>query len=101
MTAFLVHGVPHDELARLCERHGIQDLALFGSALTDRFAEDSDLDFLVTFKPQARPGFLSLARAQRELAQLFQRKVDLVPRGGLKPAIRDSVLATARILYAA
>jgi uncharacterized protein len=90
-----------DELARICERHGIQELALFGSALTEAFGEDSDLDVLVTFKPQSRPGFLTLARAQRELEQLFRRKVDLVPRGGLKPAIRDSVLATAQTLYAA
>jgi len=90
-----------DELARICERHGIQELALFGSAVTEAFGEDSDVDVLVTFKPQSRPGFLTLARAQRELEQLFRRQVDLVPKGGLKPAIRDSVLATAQTLYAA
>lgn len=90
-----------DELARICERHGIQELALFGSALTEAFGDDSDLDVLVTFKPQSRPGFLTLARAQGDLESLFRRKVDLVPKGGLKPAIRDSVLAAARTLYAA
>lgn len=101
MTNSSFLSVPEDELARLCERHGIQELALFGSALTERFSEASDLDVLVTFKPQSRPGFLTLARVQRELEQLFRRRVDLVPKGGLKPAIRDSVLASARKLYEA
>lgn len=59
------------------------------------------LESLVTFEPGARVGFLTLARMQRELAELLGRKVDLVPKGGLKPVIRDSVLATARVLYAA
>jgi predicted nucleotidyltransferase len=31
---------------------------------------------------------------------LFQRPVDLVPRSGLKPAIRDDVLRSAQVLYA-
>jgi hypothetical protein len=38
---------------------------------------------------------------QRELSDLFQRSVDLVPRSGLKPMIRESVLESARVLYAA
>jgi predicted nucleotidyltransferase len=89
-----------DDLARICERHGIQELALFGSALTETFGEESDLDVLVTFQPQSRPGFLTLARVQRDLEELFRRKVDLVPKTGLKPAIREAVLATAETLYA-
>jgi predicted nucleotidyltransferase len=87
-------------LADLCRRHEVQELALFGSAGTDRFRPASDLDFLVTFQPQARPGFLTLTRLQRDLEALFHRKVDLVPKKGLKPAIRDSVLAEARVVYA-
>ncbi len=93
--------MPPEQLAALCARNGIEELALFGSALTDRFGPASDLDLLVTFKPETRPGFLTLARVQRELESLLGRRVDLVPKGGLKPAIRDSVLAGARVLYAA
>jgi predicted nucleotidyltransferase len=101
MTIPRFSNISEAELARLCERNGIQELALFGSSLTERFSEQSDLDVLVTFKPQSRPGFLTLARVQRELEQLFRRRVDLVPKGGLKPAIRDSVLASAQTLYEA
>ena len=101
MTTRLFPEIPEDDLVRLCERHGIQELALFGSALTEPFGDQSDIDVLVTFKPQSRPGFLTLGRVQRELEQLFHRQVDLVPKNGLKPAIRDSVLATAQVFYAA
>lgn len=96
----MVFNVPEQGIADLCKRHGIQELALFGSALTQKFEGQSDVDLLVTFRPDARVGFLTLARVQHELEDLIGRTVDLVPKGGLKPAIRDSVLATARVLYA-
>ena len=59
------------------------------------------MDLLVSFQPAARVTFTTLARMQRELEALLGRKVDLVPKDGLKPVIRDHVLATARVLYAA
>jgi predicted nucleotidyltransferase len=90
-----------DRLAEFCQRNQVQELALFGSALTGDFGEDSDVDLLVTFRPGAQVGFLTLARIKRELEDMLGRRVDLVPKGGLKPAIRDSVLASARVLYAA
>jgi predicted nucleotidyltransferase len=94
-------NISKEKLADLCNRHRVQELLLFGSALTDRFRDESDIDLLVTFRPDARVGFLALARVQHELEDLLGRQVDLVPKGGLKPAIRDSVLATAQVLYAA
>src|SRR6185295_12390258 len=94
-------SIPVERLAEFCQRHQVQELALFGSALTGNFREDSDVDLLVSFRPGARIGFLTLAKIRRELEEMLGRKVDLVPKGGLKPAIRDSVLATARVLYAA
>jgi predicted nucleotidyltransferase len=93
--------IPTEHLAAFCQRNEVQELALFGSAVTGAFDETSDVDLLVTFQPGARVGFLTLTRMQRELEEVFGRKVDLVPKGGLKPVIRDSVLATARVLFAA
>jgi uncharacterized protein len=91
--------IPSPGLTEICRRHEVQELALFGSALSERFQSASDLDFLVTFRPRSRPGFLTLARLQRDLEAYFHRKVDLVPRKGLKPAIREEVLASARTVY--
>lgn len=41
-----------------------------------------------------------MSRMQRELTALLQRPVDLVPRDGLKPLIRDAVLSDAEVVYA-
>ncbi len=89
------------KIRTLCERYRVAELALFGSARRADFSSDSDVDLLVTFQPNAAPGFLALAGLQRELAELLQRHVDLVPKDGLKALIRDDVLASAEVLYAA
>jgi len=62
---------------------------------------NSDIDMLVEFEPDARVGFMTLARMRRELSELLGRTVDLVPESGLKPLIRDDVLDSAKVLYAA
>jgi len=93
--------IPREALARFCRRYQVRELALFGSMLRQDYHPDSDVDLLVSFQPAARVTFLTLARLQRELEALLGRQVDLVPKDGLKPIIRDHVLATARVLYAA
>ena len=92
--------IPQDELARYCRTNGINSLAMFGSQVTGQSGRDSDVDLLVEFDPEARIGFLALARMQRELTSLFQRPVDLVPLQGLKEKIQKQVLAEAIELFA-
>ena len=92
--------LPLTEIAELCRRYRVRELSLFGSALRDDFRPDSDLDFLVLFQPEAEVGFLEFAGLQDDLADLLGREVDLVPKRGLKPVIRDEVLASARVVYA-
>lgn len=93
--------IPVEVIRTLCERYRVAELSLFGSARRADFRPDSDVDLLVEFEPDAEPTFLTLARLQRELSEALHRKVDLVPKGGLKPLIREEVLAGAEILYAA
>jgi len=95
-----VLDLPMEEIAALCRRYGVRELSIFGSALRDDFRETSDYDFLVLFQPEARIGFLEFAALQRELTDALGRDVDLVPKRGLKPVIRDEVLASARVVYA-
>ncbi len=93
--------IPTEDVASVCRRYQVRELALFGSVLREEHGSESDLDLLVSFQPTARVTFVTLARMQRELEALFGRRVDLVPKEGLKPGIRDHVLATARVVYAA
>lgn len=41
--------LPLSELAELCRKHHVKELAVFGSALRGDFRADSDVDFLVRF----------------------------------------------------
>ena len=99
-SAFLTAGAEKD-LARICARYRVRELAVFGSAARGELRPDSDVDLLVVFDAEARVGLITLGRLQRELADVFGRPVDLVPRDGLKPGLKDEVLADARTLYAA
>ena len=98
-TALL--GISEEKSSEFCRDNQIRELALFGSILRADFdAATSDIDILVEFEPDATIGFLALARVQRELGELLGRSVDLVPKSGLKPLIRDDVLSSTTTLYA-
>jgi len=93
--------VERKKIGVFCRKHFIRRLAVFGSALRRDFGPESDVDILVEFESSARVGFLALARASRELSEIIGRRVDLVPQGGLKPLIREEVLAEAEVLFEA
>ncbi|HEX8149341.1 MAG TPA: nucleotidyltransferase domain-containing protein [Pyrinomonadaceae bacterium] len=93
--------IPEESLADFCRRYRVRELSLFGSSLREDFRPDSDVDILVEFEPSARVGFVTLSKMQRELSALLRRRVDLVPKAGLKEKIRQSVLDSARVIYAA
>jgi predicted nucleotidyltransferase len=92
--------LPMDEIATLCREYHVRELSLFGSILREDFRDDSDIDMLVLFEPDAAIGILELAALQRKLGNLIRREVDLVPKSGLKTLIKDDVLRSARIIYA-
>ena len=93
--------VPQPEIAEICRRYDVKELAVFGSAARGEMRPDSDIDLLVEFLPEARVSLLRHAAAERELTALLGRKVDLVSKRALKDAVRDEVLPQARIIYAA
>jgi len=97
-------NVPHERISEFCQRSRISELSLFGSALRDDFDQASDVDVLVEFAAGYRPGLFDLARMQRELEEIFGRKVDLLTRRGVEasrnPYRRDSILSTAKVVYA-
>lgn len=88
-------------VAQICRRYGVREIAVFGSALSRDATEAGDLDLLVAFEEGSSVGFIAFERLRRELSTALGKEVDLVPRDGLKPAIRDAVLREAQVLYAA
>jgi predicted nucleotidyltransferase len=87
------------EIAEFCRRNGIRKLALFGSVLTDRFSDASDVDVLVEFEPERTVGYLRMAAIERELSAMFGRLVDLRTPAELSLYFRDDVLKAARVEY--
>ena len=93
--------VPEAQIAELCRRNGIRKLALFGSVVTGRFTDSSDIDMIVDFRPQERVGFFRLADIEEALGRLFGgRKVDLRTPMDLSRYFRDQVMRDALVIYA-
>lgn len=99
-TISLPITIPQTELNQFCQRHFITKLSLFGSVLRDDFTQESDIDFLVEFKPDYIPTFFKLAQMERELSSLFkERKIDLRTPQELSPYFRQKVIQEAVIQY--
>lgn len=68
-----------DAIAKLCVRHGVNRLEVFGSILRDDFdAHRSDVDILVQFEPETAASFQNFLSLKESLETLFDRSVDLV-----------------------
>jgi hypothetical protein len=71
----------------LCLKHKVKTLAVFGSILTDRFNDQSDVDLLVNFDTTDHEKWDYVTNYfdfRDALERLFGRKVDLVVEKGLK-----------------
>jgi predicted nucleotidyltransferase len=92
--------IPEAAIGAVCRRNGIRKLALFGSVLTDRFSDSSDIDVLVEFQPQERVGFFRMADIEDELSRLLgYRKVDLRTPMDLSRYFREEVIRNAQVVY--
>jgi len=92
--------IPEAKIADLCRHNGIRKLALFGSVLTSKFSDSSDVDILIEFQPQARVGFFKLADIESELSRLLGgRKVDVRTPMDLSRYFRNEVVRDALVLY--
>jgi predicted nucleotidyltransferase len=88
-----------------CRRWQVAELAAFGSILGDRFGADSDVDLLVSFRPEARWTLWDFLRLREELADLLGREVDVIERVVVEHSRnylrRKAILESAQVIYAA
>ncbi|MCI5046289.1 MAG: nucleotidyltransferase domain-containing protein [Aquisalinus sp.] len=59
------------------ETFGIDHLRIFGSVARGEARQDSDVDILAEFRPEAKVGF-SIVSIHRKLEEILGRKVDLM-----------------------
>ena len=87
----------------LCKKHKVKSLFVFGSILTDRFNDNSDVDLLVDFEPVNHTEFDYVGNYfsfRDALELLFDRKVDLIEEKGLRNKyFISNVNRTKQLIY--
>ena len=88
-------------IVSLCKRYKVNRLFVFGSVLTDRFNDESDIDLVVDFKKdEVEDYFDNYFDFKYSLQDLFGRKVDLVEEQSIKnPYFRKNVDSTKQLIY--
>ena len=87
----------------ICKRFHVRKLWVFGSILTNRFNDKSDVDLCVDFD-KSRIDIFDYADNffdfQYALEEIFGRKVDITEDGAVKnPYFRQELNKTCRLIY--
>lgn len=90
----------NEDIRKLCRQHNVVSLAVFGSILTDRFNDKSDIDMLVVFRkgmPHYVANYHSLVD---KLEALLKRTVDLVEYDAIRNLLfKHSVDQKKKMIY--
>lgn len=90
------------KLIALCQKHKVKKLYAFGSILTPRFNDQSDVDILVDFNNEIdhnnyADNYFDLYNA---LKNLFGRNVDLVDETTIRnPYFKEELDETKHLIY--
>lgn len=91
------------QIIALCEKHKVLQLYIFGSALTDRFNKNSDIDFIVVFDKESLPLLIygeNYFNFKFALEDLLKRNVDLVEYNAIKnPFFKEELDETKQMIY--
>lgn len=93
MTLQELRTSKRDEILRLATKYGARNVRVFGSVARGENDERSDIDFLVDLEPGR--SLFDLGGLLIALQELLSAEVDVVTAKGLRPRIREQVLARA------
>lgn len=80
-----------DEILQLADRHGAEQVRVFGSVARGENSENSDIDVLVRMRRGA--SLLDRIGLMHDLEDLLGSKVDVVNEKALHPMVRDIILS--------
>jgi predicted nucleotidyltransferase len=82
-----------DKIITLCKRHKVKELFIFGSILTQKFNDSSDIDFLVQFENiDILDYFDNYMDLKEKLENLLGRPIDLLENQAIHNPIFRKVL---------
>ena len=89
-------------LTRLCAQNKVKTLHAFGSVLTDRFGNDSDIDLLVDIDVQDPLEYADCYfNLKFALQDLFERPIDLLESRAIRnDYLRREIDNTKELIYA-
>lgn len=90
-----------EKIRSLCEKHKVSKLFIFGSILTKRFKQSSDIDFLVDFSNVDLYDYAdNYFDFKQSLEVLMCRQIDLLEEKAIKnPYLKRSIDSSKRLLY--
>ena len=77
----------------LQQKYQVENIGVFGSYTRGQQTAKSDVDVLVEFAVDAHIGLFKFVDLELFLSDQLGVKVDLVAKGGLKPALKDRILS--------
>ncbi|MCK9639363.1 MAG: nucleotidyltransferase domain-containing protein [Prolixibacteraceae bacterium] len=91
-----------NEINSLCLQNKVKSLYVFGSVLTDRFNEKSDIDLVVDIDSNDPFDYAdSYFNLKFALQDLFRRPIDLLENKAIKnPYIRRNIDHSKSLIYA-
>jgi len=91
----------NEQINNLCRQYNVNRLFAFGSVLTDRFNEKSDVDLIVDFDKQAvKDHFLNYFDFKYSLENVFKRDVDLIEEQPIRNSyLRKNIENSKTLIY--
>jgi predicted nucleotidyltransferase len=88
-------------IIKLCNKHKVSKLFVFGSILTNQFKDESDIDFVVDFEnvdlSEYADNYFDFKYA---LENIFNRKVDLLEDKAIRnPFLKKSIDSSKMLVY--
>jgi len=90
-----------DIIQNLCKKHHVSSLHVFGSVLTDKFNDKSDVDMIVSFKKIPLESYADNYFDLKFILQdVLQRPVDLLEEQAIKnPFFLQNINENKQLIY--
>ena len=88
-------------IQHVLQKHNVRKAFVFGSACTENFNENSDVDMIITFQKRYFDNYVdNYLSLESELSKLLQRNVDLVAEETIQnPYFIQSINQTKTPIY--